>query len=253
MIQTPVPTEQRATHLLAGWLGGVAMGQGAAAAVTAWDGVAAMADCLLRPEPDAEGLAQRWRVALDSPLALGALPPFGPPMSLVTFDSPANLLSASYHLGALSHGEEACWASVAVNVALARFLRGFRDFVPDVIEALRTNEAPARLLALARRLPILALDEVVAPTSGTSPASATAIASLWLAYHEPMAARGLAFAANQAVGHLPGCLPPVLALFGARDGRLADRLELDLPRSIADIRALATRLARLPQPRTEQP
>ena len=83
------------------------------------------------------------------------------------------------------------WSAVAVNVALARFLQGKRDFVPDVIEALRGNEVPDELLAAVRRVPIP--ERAVAGTVGSVPGRAAddAEAALRLAYHEPLLERGL--------------------------------------------------------------
>ena len=73
------------------------------------------------------------------------------PVALAAFDAPRTLVSATYHIAALTHPDPVvAWSAVAVNVALARFLQGERDFVPDVIEALRNNEVPEPLLAAVR-------------------------------------------------------------------------------------------------------
>ena len=80
-------------------------------------------------------------------------------MALAAYDAPRTLVSASYHIAALTHPDPVvAWAAVAVNVALARFLQGKRDFVPDVIEALRNNAVPEELLAAVRRVPLPARD-----------------------------------------------------------------------------------------------
>jgi len=81
------------------------------------------------------------------------------PVALAAYDAPHTLVSASYHIAALTHPDPVvAWAAVAVNVALARFLQGKRDFVPDVVEALRNNAVPEPLLAAVRRVPLPASD-----------------------------------------------------------------------------------------------
>ena len=70
------------------------------------------------------------------------------PVALAAFDAPRVLVSATYHIAYLTHPDPlVAWSAVAVNVAVSRFLLGKRDFVPDVIEALRSNEVPEPLLA----------------------------------------------------------------------------------------------------------
>ena len=60
------------------------------------------------------------------------------PVALAAFDAPRALVSATYHIAALTHPDPiVAWSAVAVNVAIARFLQGKRDFVADVIEVLR--------------------------------------------------------------------------------------------------------------------
>jgi ADP-ribosylglycohydrolase len=140
------------------------------------------------------------------------------PVALAAHDAPRTLVSASYHIAALTHpGPVVAWAVVAVNVALARFLQGKRDFVPDVIEALRNNAVPEELLAVVRRVPLPARD--VPPEGDCSPGMALtdAEAALRLAYHEPVLERGLrAVAARGAVA--AGRAGVAGALLGARDG-----------------------------------
>jgi ADP-ribosylglycohydrolase len=140
------------------------------------------------------------------------------PVALAAYDAPRTLVSASYHVAALTHPDPAvAWAAVAVNVALARFLQGKRDFVPDVIEALRNNAVPEALLAAVRRVP---LPERGVPPEGVfqpGRALADAEAALRLSYHESVLERGLrgiASAGPVAAGRagLAG------ALLGARDG-----------------------------------
>ena len=140
------------------------------------------------------------------------------PVALATHDTPRTLVSASYHIAALTHPDPVvAWAAVVVNVALSRFLQGKRDFVPDVIEALRNNAVPEELLAAVRRVPLPA--RVVPPEGVSRPGLALtdAEAALRLAYHEPVLERGLRVIA--APGPVAaGRAGLAGALLGARDG-----------------------------------
>jgi hypothetical protein len=258
----------RAHALLAGHLAGVAAAHGPAAGRAAFEAARVLAEEVLVPEPDLEVLARRWATldgagSLDPGTTRGlaflatghgprsdagaepaTLPLLIPPVALVTFDSPRNLLSASYHLAGLIHpAPESQWAAVAVNVALARFLQGYRDFVPDLIEALRNNDAPGSLLGLARRIPVLARREVEGLGVSCTPAVRDAIVALWLADREPVAARATAFL-NEGGSAARSAFPAAFALLGARDAA-APAAPLALPVPDADIRALAIRLARI--------
>ena len=138
------------------------------------------------------------------------------PVALVAHEAPRTLVSATYHIAALTHPEPlVAWAAVAVNVALARFLVGKRDFVPDVIDALRSNEVPAPLLAAMRRVP---LPVGPAPVIGElGQAVADTEAALRLAYHEPLLDRGLRASAEPGAA-AAGRAGLAGALLGARDG-----------------------------------
>lgn len=138
------------------------------------------------------------------------------PVALAAHESPRTLVSATYHIAALTHPEPlVAWAAVAVNVALARFLQGKRDFVPDVIDALRSNEVPEPLLAAVRRVPLPA---GAAPVIGElGQALADAEAALRLAYHEPLLERGLRAMAEPGAA-AAGRAGLAGALLGARDG-----------------------------------
>lgn len=263
---------ERAHALLAGYLGGLTASHGLPAGRAALEATRIAADELLVPQPTLDGLARRWAAldgatALDRGTSLGlahlatglgprnsggpgepvTFPLLLPPVALLTFDSPRNLLSATYHVAGLTHPhEESRWCAVAVNVALARFLSGYRDFVPDLIEALRNNDAPASLLGLARRLPVLSPGEIRTLGASHSPAVCDTITALWLAEREPMAARGLEVLRAPAgpVGRAaPAATVLSATLFGARDARAEPPLADSAP--AADIRALALRLARL--------
>ena len=140
------------------------------------------------------------------------------PVALRTFRQPANLVSASYHIAALTHPDDRCtWGAVAVNVAAACFLQGRRDFIGDVIEALRENDAPEELLAVARRVPVVRREDL--PVTG--PAAGYVVhgveIALWFAYHEPNLERGLRWLAN-AGGDTDTNAAVAGGLMGARDG-----------------------------------
>jgi ADP-ribosyl-[dinitrogen reductase] hydrolase len=206
------------------------------------------AEELLDPEPDLRRVARRWidwaradgrgigvwtRRALDH-IAQYDAPPSDSggqagngslarcmPVALATFRSPQALVGATYHTAALLHPDERCvWGAVAVNVALARFLLGKRDFIPDVIEALRNNDAPAVLLEAVRRVPIGRREAL--PVTG--PAAGYVVhcveIALWCAYHEPAPERALVWLIN-AGGDTDSNAAVAGALLGARDGEAA--------------------------------
>jgi ADP-ribosylglycohydrolase len=164
------------------------------------------------------------------------------PVALLTHEAPANLLSGTYHLAAITHpGAEAAWAAVAFNVALARLQQGFRDFVPDVTEALRTNDAPPAVLDRLRRLPLVRREELEPAAAG---AAAQAQAALWLAHHEPRADRAMAWL--DAAGAPPSLRAAAGALLGARGGleAIAAHAVVPEPRG-SELQRLADRLARV--------
>ena len=226
---------------------------------------------LLQPELDLGRAAGRWARVLDTAHDLsadlaaalgelrdrGAPPPPGEPggcsglathvapVALLTAESPANLLSGSWHLAALTHpSAEATWSAVALNVALARMLQGHRDFVADVTEALRSNDAPDAVLARVRRLPVTRREELVPTAADAARALETA---LWLSWHEPKPWRGLEWLAAEAA---PGATrAAAAALYGAHRGVEAmDELLALSPSERAPVIALADRLARIHPP-----
>ncbi len=204
----------------------------------------ALADELLVPEPDIASLARRWAQSAteDTPLDSHALAGFAHlrdtgvprpagvrterptlprhllPVALLAFDNPRTLVGLTWHLAALTHPEpDSTWAAVAINVAAARLLQGHRDFVPDVIEALRNNDAPSLLLETVRRLPLLRRENIEALQGSTSPAVSAACSALWILHSE--ARPGAALVWLIGAPDDSGSLAPVAAgLVGARDG-----------------------------------
>ena len=73
----------------------------------------------------------------------------------------------------------------------ARLLQGKRDFIADVIEALAGNAAPERLLQAARRVPLERPEALPGAAAAEADAVAAVSLALGLAYHEPVAGRGL--------------------------------------------------------------
>jgi len=181
---------------------------------------------------DGRGLDQATRSALHH-IRLHDSPPSGShreagagvmvrcvPVALATDHSPANLVSGTYHVAGLTQPqEESAWSAVAVNVAIAKFLQGRRDFVPDVVEVLRSNRAPEPLVTAVRRVPLA--PETDLPKTGrqaASPSVAMEVA-LWLAYREPSLARALRWLDESGVDDSTAAV--AAALLGARDGAAA--------------------------------
>lgn len=165
------------------------------------------------------------------------------PVALAAHDAPRTLVSATYHIVALTHPEPlVAWAAVAVNVALARFLLGKRDFVPDVIEALLSNEVPDALLAAVRRVPL----PIGPPPAGEGPGLALtdAEAALRVAYHEPLLERGLRAIAEPGAA-AAGRAGLAGALLGARDGVRAVPGPWSAMVDEGSLSALAARLVRI--------
>jgi hypothetical protein len=259
----------RATGALVGLVAGRALARGSGS-----DGTLALmrilAEELAAGRRDVRALAQRWAgryrdapddvdvetgVALahlarhDSPPSRAAGAGSDPlaravPVALAAFDTPRVLVSATYHIAALTHPEPiVAWSAVAVNVAVARFLQGKRDFVPDVIEALRSNDVPEPLLAAVRQVPLpeRALD--AQPISVPGRALDDAVAALRLAYHEPLLERGLR-TMSQGGARAAGRTGLAGALLGARTGSGAIPSTWTSPDERALLAALAVRLVR---------
>jgi ADP-ribosylglycohydrolase len=256
-----------------GALVGLAAGWGRAAGAPAPGEVALallLAEELLEPRVDLRRLAGRWTAwgRRDgrglSPRTLDALeflahhdappPPdsvraeAGPlvrclPVALAAATTPRNLVSGTYHTACLTHPEaRTAWSAVAINVAVAQFLRGRRDFLADVIEVLAANDAPVELLAVVRRLPLVGRDDLFPARATHGAAVASAELALWAAYHEPVFERGLRWA--ESSGGPAGATPALVgALLGARDGEQAVPGGWRPPAPDLDrLRALAKRL-----------
>jgi hypothetical protein len=145
----------------------------------------------------------------DGPLA------FCLPVAIAARSTPRNLVSGSFHIALLTHPEpRSAWATVAINVAAAWLLLGKRDVLPEVLDVLRANEAPAELAGALRRIPFLRREELPAPDGS---AVTTAMLALWLAHHEPIPARGLEWiAARLGIGTRAAGV--AAALLAARHG-----------------------------------
>jgi ADP-ribosyl-[dinitrogen reductase] hydrolase len=229
-----------------------------------------LAEELLEPQVNLERLAARWiewmdadgrgigvqtRAALQHirthgspPAASGGQAGNGAvmrclPVALATLGSATNLVSGSYHTAAITHPDDRCtWGAVAVNVAAAELLKGRRDFLADVLEVLRVNEAPRALMEAVRRVPLERREDL--PLTGPEPGYVVHCVEigLWFAWHEPNLERGLIWLAN-AGGDTDTNAAVAGGLMGARDGEAAvpERWIAALPQ-VERLRGLATRL-----------
>jgi hypothetical protein len=184
-------------------------------------------------EPDAVG-QPRWDTTLTldwlrrnhRPPLPGEVPPYPGalvrflPLAVIASGSPTNLVSGTYHLAALVDPDPVTlWSAVAVNVAAARFLHGRKDFIADLIEALRANQAPDPVLAAVRRVPL----ESPAALGQLDPARPLDCAhlALWFSYREPRIDVALESVAR--VDRRGWLGPLTTALLGAREGEKALR------------------------------
>jgi len=229
-----------------------------------------LAEELLTGDVDLERLAHRWihwldadgrgagvwtRTALNHIRTHGT-PPSGTdgrapngavmralPVALATRGSPANLVAGTWHTAALTHPDDRCtWSAVAVNVAAAELLAGRRDFLADVIEVLRVNDAPAELLAAVRRVPLERREELPILGDRAWDAVSCAEIALWAAWNEPDLETALIWLAN-AGGDTDTNAAVAGGLLGARDGEAAvpARWVAALP-EVERIRRIATSL-----------
>lgn len=158
-------------------------------------------------------------VAIAEPLLAGLA------IGVVARHSARNIASAATHTAALlAPRPEVLQATTAYAVVAAHLASGHGDPIPEVIAALKADQAPAELLAIPRRVPVTRPAQLAEQLAAqTVPAWVALEAALWLADREPIAARGAALIAG-----LP--LPPLLrsvacagalALGGLRDGAAA--------------------------------
>jgi len=233
-----------------------------------------LAEELLAGDVDLERLAGRWIKWLDTdgrgagnwtrtalnhirthgspPSGTGGRAPNGAvmralPVALATRGSPRNLVAGTWHTAALTHPDERCtWSAVAVNVAVAELLAGRRDFVADVIEVLRVNEAPAELLAAVRRVPLERREELPIVGDRAWDAVTCAEIALWTAWHEPDLEEALIWLAN-AGGDTDTNAAVAGGLLGAREGEAAiPRRWIDALPDTGRLRTVAARLVGLP-------
>ena len=143
------------------------------------------------------------------------------PLALATLNSRRNLVSATWHIAALTHPDpRAAWSAVAVSVAAARLLEGHRDFVPDVLEVLRANDSPAEVVEAVRRVPVARRESLPLDPGSAGLAVATLEIALWFAWHEPILERGVVWLAG-AGGDTDTNAAMAGGLMGARDGERA--------------------------------
>jgi ADP-ribosylglycohydrolase len=218
MGRPPLTVPERARGLLLGLAAGSALGANGRGGPDLPLALL-LAEELLEPDVDLRRLADRWigwwrtegrdldlrtAEALDHLAHYDAPPPPGNgpgeaapvarclPVALAAWAQPRNLVSGTYHTASLTHpNPRSAWGAVAVNVAAARFLQGKRDFIPDVIEVLRVNDAPADLVSAVRRVPFVTRDDVHADRVAHGPAVACVELAFWTIYHEPVAERGV--------------------------------------------------------------
>lgn len=143
------------------------------------------------------------------------------PVALRYFRSPTELVNSSYHTAVLTHPDERCgWGAVAVNVTAACFLAGRRDFIGDVLEALRENQAPDELVAAVKRVPVEKKEELPVTGPGAGYVVHGVEIALWFAFHEPVLERGVMWLAG-AGGDTDTNAAVAGGLMGARDGEAA--------------------------------
>ena len=228
------------------------------------------AEELLEPELDLQRLAMRWvewrqkdgrgiglwtRTALDHiathhspPAETGGSAGNGSlartiPVALATVNSPANLVSGSFHLAHLLHPDpRSAWGAVAINVAIAWFLQGEADFIPEVLQALTSNAAPEELVAAVRRVPLEKREALTVTGPHAGHVVHCVEIALWFAYHERNVERGLVWLVN-AGGDTDTNAAVAGALMGARDGEQSIPSRwLDQIVGVDRIRSVAERL-----------
>jgi ADP-ribosylglycohydrolase len=132
--------------------------------------------------------------------------------------SPKAMIAGSFHVARmLDPSESTALAATAIVLVAAAFLEGRRDFVPDVVAALRANDASDELLDAMRAIPRDPRAEPPLPRGERPDPVVAAVWVLWIAHHRP---RGAAVLRDVSlVGGLTSTVGAVLgSLLGARDG-----------------------------------
>lgn len=132
--------------------------------------------------------------------------------------SPRAMIAGTFHVARLlDPSESTALAALSVVLAASAFLEGRRDFVADVVAALRANDASPALVDAIRNIPRDPRAEPPMPTGDAPDPVTTVTWLLWIAHHRPRGAAVL-----RDVSLLGGITPTVGAvlgaLLGARDG-----------------------------------
>jgi hypothetical protein len=132
--------------------------------------------------------------------------------------SPRAMVSGAFHTARLVDPDpESGLAAVTLVLTASRFLEGSRDFLPDVLSLLRSNNAHESLID---RFADIARDPRAAPVpprGAEAPALDVTLWALRVAQHRPRSVEALT--AMVAAGGVPPGAGAVLgALLGARDG-----------------------------------
>ena len=132
--------------------------------------------------------------------------------------SPRAMIAGSFHVARMLDPQETtALAALATVLAASAFLEGRRDFVPDVVAALRANDASIELLDAIRTIPRDPGNPPSPPVGINPDPVAVARWALWTSYHRPRGVDVLRqVAGGRGISPTVGAI--VGALFGARDG-----------------------------------
>jgi hypothetical protein len=132
--------------------------------------------------------------------------------------SPRAMIAGAFHVARmLDPDERTALCTVAMVVAAAELLDGHRDFVAEVVAALRANDAPPELVEPLRAIPRDPRTPPPVPRGACPDVVPVTTWVMWLAHHRPRSAdalreMALAGGVSPSVGAVLG------ALLGARDG-----------------------------------
>jgi hypothetical protein len=156
------------------------------------------------------------RTALRGASALAAVLP-----AALTAASPRSMISGAFHTARLLDPDpDSGLAATAVVVASSRLLAGSRDFVPDVLAMLRTNDADEELYGRFNAIPRDPRREPPVPRGPSASTLEVATWVLWVVHHRPRSAEALlAMVAHGRVSSTAGAV--LGALLGGRDGLAA--------------------------------